>query len=397
MNSKKSLNNLIKKMLFMLMIIFIYVLGTHIPLPFAEATERYRMILEHTPMTIIGVMSGADLNSLSVFSIGFNPFMIAMLVLQLLMMIRFMGIDALPINQIQVIQQIIILILTVIQSTLFTLNIVKTDDIWKKISMILILTAGSLLVTWMCFMNIKHGIGGTSPIILINIISGLIPTLSQLIKNLKNLPYPNLWIILIIILALGTAYFWVAFSHAYYPLKTINTSLPSYAKPVIVPIGLNIGAMMTYMVGMAVLSITAMLAPYFSADSLLNNNYFKAGLSFLLAFVLFYFFTFMQFSPKEQAKQLRNSNNYVLNIRPGKPTQRYLRRLVWIVAFPGAFLTAFQLALGLSGYQLLGNYAGIAVIPMDVVMMCMFTLGIKDQIATLLYPYHYDRLKKKEG
>lgn len=396
MTGKKNLDSLIKKMLFMLLIIFIYVLGTRIPLPFAEVTRQYKKMMDSTPMSVIGVMSGTSLSRLSIFSIGLNPFMIALLVIQLLTMTKFMGFDALSINQTQIAQQVIILILTVVQATTLTISIIKTDDIFKDIIMVLILTAGSLMVTWLCFMNIRHGLGGTSPIILINIISGLIPTLIQVVKNLKKLPYPNLWILLIVLIALGTAYFWVAFSHAYYPLKTINTSLPSYAKPVIVPIGLNMGAMMTYMIGMAVLSVPAMLAPYFSPDSIFNNPYVKAAISFILAFALFYFFTFMQFSPKEQAKQLRNGNNYILNVRSGKPTQRYLRRLLMVITFPGALLTAFQLTLGLSGMQLFGNYAGIAIIPMDVVMMCMFTLGIKDQVETLLYPYRYDRLKKEE-
>lgn len=200
--------------------------------------------------------------------------------------------------------------------------------------------------------------------------------------------------VLLIAISLFTIFFWVAFSHAYYPLKTIDVSLPSYAKPVIIPLGLNMGAMMTYMIGMAILTIPAMVAPYFGPHSLLNNPYFVMALIFILSFALFYFFTFMQFEPQEQAKSLRDSNNYLLGIRPGKPTQRYLRRLLWIIAFPGALLTASQLAIGLQGAKLLGNYAGLAIIPMNAVMITMFSLGMIDQVSTLLYPVRYHHLMK---
>lgn len=396
MANKNELKPVIKRFLIMILIIFIYVLGTRIPLPFAEVTARYKEVMDNTPMSLMSIMSGASFSQLSVFSIGLNPFMIVMLIIQLMLMTRFLGIDALSMDQIQILQQFLILILTIIQAAFLTFGLIKTGDLRENFCVILLLTAGSMLVIWLCFMNIKHGIGGTSPIILINILTGMIPSLGQIIKGMQKLTNPNMLIALMILLSLGIAYFWVAFSHAYYPLKTINTSLPSYSKPVIIPIGLNMGAMMTYMVGMAVLTIPAMLTLYFSPDSLINNIYVQTSASFVLAFLLFYFFTFMQFSPHEQAKNLRNSNNYILNVRPGKPTQRYLRKLLLSVTLPGALLTAAQLTLGLSGVKLFGVYAGLAVIPMNVVMICMFSLGIKDQVETMLYPHRYSRLMKEE-
>ena len=69
---------------------------------------------------------------------------------------------------------------------------------------------------------------------------------------------------------------------------------------------------------------------------------------------------------------------------------------MWIITFPGALLTAFQLTLGLMGMQLLHQYAGFAIIPMNVVMITMFMNGIKDQIAILLFPHKYYKLQKEE-
>ena len=67
------------------------------------------------------------------------------------------------------------------------------------------------------------------------------------------------------------------------------------------------------------------------------------------------------------------------------------------VSFWGALLNAIQLALGLLGNQLLGKFAGFAVIPMNIVMLVMFMTGIKDQLLTLLFPSRYEKLMKKEG
>lgn len=48
------------------------------------------------------------------------------------------------------------------------------------------------------------------------------------------------------------------------------------------------------------------------------------------------------------------------------------------------------------GMQLLHQYAGFAIIPMNVVMITMFMNGIKDQIAILLFPHKYYKLQKEE-
>ena len=74
-------------------------------------------------------------------------------------------------------------------------------------------------------------------------------------------------------LIFGLLYFWVAFIHTYYPLKVINTSLPSYDPEVIFPIGLNMGAMMTYMTGMALLMIPTMLQAYLRPDTFIEQPY----------------------------------------------------------------------------------------------------------------------------
>ena len=140
----------------------------------------------------------------------------------------------------------------------------------------------------------------------------------------------------------------------------------------------------------------AMLTSYFGPNSIFNNLTFQAITSTVLAFVLFYFFTFMQFNPKDQAKALRNSGCYILNVRPNLPSQKYIRKILWIITFPGAILTAFQLTLGLMGTQLLNQYAGFAIVPMNAVMLTMFMNGIKDQIAILLFPHKYYKLQKEE-
>lgn len=378
-------------------ILIIYMLGSTIPLPFARVTSQYNQLLNETPISIISFVSGANLMKLSLFMIGLNPFMIAMIFVQLLSLMKLFGLDSLSTTKLMKLQQGLTLIFTLIQATTMTIAFHLVAGMYKTIAVIIILTAGSLFVVWLGFMNMQFGIGGTVTIILFNIITMSLPTIRKAVRNLTSFSYPYFWISLLIIVSLLIIFFWNAFSHAYYPLKVINTSLSSRDDPVTIPIGLNLGAMMTYMIGMALLTMPTMLGNLLGARSIFANYYFDAIISGLLAFVLFYFFAFMQFNPKEKAKQFRNENNYIPGVRPGKPTQRYLQKRLFLVCLPGAILNPIQLVLGLLGPHFLGKFAGFAVIPMYSVMVVMFMTSLKDTILTLLYPRKYDRLSRKEG
>lgn len=216
------------------------------------------------------------------------------------------------------------------------------------------------------------------------------------VKMLMNFENAWLWISGLVVFIALLIIFWMAFNKAYYPLEVINPSLPSKSKAMVIPIGLNMAAMMMYMVGMAILTLPIMLSPYLSTNSIIGSWQFAAIFSTVMAILLFYFFMFVSFDPKDEAKNLRNSHNYILGIKPGLPTQKYLRRIILIIAFPGAIINAAQLVLGLYGSYFMGRYASFAIIPMNIVMIVMFMSGIRDQVAALLFPYKYDKLERED-
>lgn len=385
-----------QRLSFTLFILLVYMLGCSIPIPFAKITKSAHQMINNSPLSVASLMSGVNLQHISLFTVGLNPMMIAMLVIQLLTIMRFFYFDSLSMPQIMAVQQVVTLIFTIIQSTTITLALHLTSGVGKIAVVVTILTAGSMFVVWLGVMNMQHGIGGTITIILFNIINLSLPNLIRAVRNLKEMPHGDLWITALVIFSLALGVFWIAFNRAYYPVKLINYTMPSYTKPMILPIGLNLGAMMTIMIGMAILMMPAMLGQYLGPKSIFGNMVFDATLGGLLTFALFYFFTFTQFNPREQAKNLRNSNNYILNVRPGEPTRKYLSKRLWLLALPGAILNAVQLTFGLLATQLLGKFAGFALIPMNILMVVMFMTGIKDQVMILFFPGRYRKLKEEE-
>jgi len=386
---KIQLNNLLKRLGATLFILIIYVLGCTIPLPLVNISTTFRQILANSSIGIMSFMSGGNLQRLSLFSVGLSPLMIAMMIIQLLTMMRLFYFDTFSIKQMMRIQQWLTLIFAIIQSLAITLMLKLTTNLFTGLAVTLMLTAGSLFVVWLGNMNTQFGIGGTITIILFNIISGTLPNLLSSIGKIVGQSYGFLWLALIVLASFGLLVFWISFNRAYYPIKMVNTMMSSHDKPIILPLGLNMGAMMTYMVGMS-------LANALGPQSLFANPYFEIVLSGILAFALFYFFTFVQFDPKEQAKTMLHNNNYIIGIRPGEPTKKYLQHLVIHVSFFGALLNAIQLSFGLLGSRILGNFAGLAILPMNMIMIVMFMQGIKDQLLMLLFPLKYAHLMKDE-
>lgn len=396
MTQQTQSSNLLKRVGLTLLILIIYMLGCTIPVPLTRISSIYREVLANSSVGIMSFMSGSNLQRLSLFMVGLNPLMIAMMIVQLLMMLRLFYFDTLSTNQVMRFQQWLTLILAVIQSLAVTLGLHITKTLLDSLAVTLMLTAGSLFVVWLGNINMKFGIGGTITIILFNIISGSFPSLIRSVKLLSQQRYGIIMVVLAGIVGCIILVFWIAFNRAYYPIKMVDTMMSSHDKPIILPLGLNMGAMMTYMVGMSLLMVPTLLINVLGPRSIWANPYFNMAVSGGLAFVLFYFFTFVQFDPKEQAKTMLHNNNYIIGIRPGEPTKKYLQQVVLHVSFIGALLNAIQLSFGLLGSQILGKFAGLAIIPMNMIMIVMFMQGIKDQLLMLLFPLKYAHLMKDE-
>lgn len=396
MTQQTQSSNLLKRVGMTLLILIIYMLGCTIPVPLTRISSIYREVLTNSSVGIMSFMSGSNLQRLSLFMVGLNPLMIAMMIVQLLMMLRLFYFDTLSTNQVMRFQQWLTLILAIIQSLAVTLGLHITKTLLDSLAVTLMLTAGSLFVVWLGNINMKFGIGGTITIILFNIISGSFPSLIRSVKLLSQQRYGIIMVVLAGIVGCIILVFWIAFNRAYYPIKIVNTMMSSHDKPIILPLGLNMGAMMTYMVGMSLLMVPTLLINVLGPRSIWANPYFNMAVSGGLAFILFYFFTFVQFDPKEQAKTMLHNNNYIIGIRPGEPTKKYLQQVVLHVSFIGALLNAIQLSFGLLGSQILGKFAGLAIIPMNMIMIVMFMQGIKDQLLMLLFPLKYTYLMKDE-
>jgi preprotein translocase subunit SecY len=104
----------------------------------------------------------------------------------------------------------------------------------------------------------------------------------------------------------------------------------------------------------SILMFPAQIATYFSASAngvvrdvsigivswLDTRGPLYLSLYFLLTFAFAFFYTFIVFKPDETANNLRKAGGFIPGIRPGAPTEEYLRRVALRITVAGAIFVA---------------------------------------------------------
>ncbi|HEY5473949.1 MAG TPA: SecY family transport protein, partial [Candidatus Limnocylindrales bacterium] len=120
------------------------------------------------------------------------------------------------------------------------------------------------------------------------------------------------------------------------------------------PLRVNMAGVIPIIFAISILLFPLQIASYFKASSvggvrdiatgvvfwLDSKGLFYISLYFLLTFAFAFFYTFIVFKPDETASNLRKSGGFIPGIRPGQPTEEYLRRVAFRITVAGALFVA---------------------------------------------------------
>ena len=121
------------------------------------------------------------------------------------------------------------------------------------------------------------------------------------------------------------------------------------------PLRVNQAGVIPIIFAVSILLFPQQLASYFTtlgdpdrrrASPRRSSNFFNPNslvysvLLFILTMGFTYFYTAFTFKPDETAEQLRKNGGFIPGIRPGRPTQDYLARVVTRITFAGALFLA---------------------------------------------------------
>ena len=393
------------KILFTLMIIVLYRLGSNLPMPWVNPAmfESY-FNASGNALTWLNMLSGGALAQATLFALSVSPYITASIVIQLLTI-------AIPkfeewakegeagkkkLSAITRVLTVALALVTAIGYTMFmssqgmlTFTSNKDWSAFEKgfayVILVLAYCAGASVIMWLAEKINEHGIGnGISIILFANIIARL-PAMAGNIwsrcftrwsafatnDKWRLIQWPIGGVLLLLFLAIllfaVIAVVWFSNSERRIPVQ--------YAKRVVgrkmyggqsttLPIKLDMAGVMPVIFASSIVSILPTIAgfiPNTKFGQFVNNYlghtsfpYIVLQLILIVAFA--YFYISISFNPVEVSNNLRNNGGAIPGIRPGKPTVDYIKKILGRITLLGAIFLC-----GLSGLPMIVNAIWYAI------------------------------------
>ena len=358
------------KILFTIFIVFVFRIGTSITVPWVNANSL-NALSGLSFLNMLSLVSGNAMKNFSVFALGVSPYITASIVVQLLQM------DLLPkfvewgkqgevgrrkLNQAT---RYIALVLAFVQSVGITagfnalsgaklLSVPLTPQVFLVIGGIL--TAGSMIVTWLGEQITDKGYGnGVSMIIF----AGIVASIPDMIKGIYvdyfvNVPSSRLtssliFVAILIIAVLLIVYFTTYVEQAKYKIPIQYTKIAQGApSSSYLPLKINPAGVIPVIFASSITAAPAAILQFVSASGL-NWEWVKTAqelvststptgvaLYALLIILFTFFYTFVQINPEKAAENLQKSGAYIHGVRPGKGTEEYMSKLLRRLATVGS-------------------------------------------------------------
>ena len=357
------------RIFFTVLILFVFRLGTHITVPGVDAS-RLREIADLPFLNMLNLVSGGAMQQFSIFSMGVSPYITASIVIQLLQMDivpRFVEwskqgeVGRKKLNQAT---RYLTLVLAFVQSMTLTagfnyytqLGFVNNPNISTFVVIGLILTAGTMLVTWLGEQITERGIGnGVSMIIFAGIISRLTASIKELVEDyFINVDPSDIWmnalfmvLLVVAVLVIITFVTYVQQAERKIPIqytkRVAGAPTSSY-----LPLKVNAAGVIPVIFASSFITtpnaiIQALGSSYKGetwyevVQTIFSYNTVPGAIIYTVLIVAFtFFYAFVQVNPEKLAENLQKQGSYIPSVRPGKGTEEYVSRLLMRLSTVGS-------------------------------------------------------------
>ncbi|MCY7020357.1 accessory Sec system protein translocase subunit SecY2 [Streptococcus sanguinis] len=398
---------IIKKFLWTLFFLFIYVLGTKLTLPFVDMSQAAAMDGTSTTLNYATALMGGNLRSMSLFSVGLSPWMSSMLIWQMFAVSKRLGLSKLPLEVQERRRMLLTLVIALIQSVALVLNLPLQEAGGVDMTTImvldtLVLMAGTYFLIWLTDLNAAMGLGGSIMIVMASMIA-YIP--QDIWNSIQELKISSLWLALMLVFSLVFLYLAVTVERSKYriPVNKINIH-NRFKKYSYLDIRLNPAGGMPIMYAMTLVSIPQyflLIIHFLQPDNQLIEQWIEALsmgspawfiLYLLTIFILALAFAFINISGDQIAERMQKSGEYIENVYPGGATRRYINGLVTYFALVGAFYLILISGLPMMVVLLDIRYLRLSMIPGIFMIFIGMVFSIKDEVDALTLNDRYRSL-----
>ena len=418
--SKK--NDLVSRIIFTVLILCVYRLGTYIPLPGIDS-QSLSTLMESNQKGLLGmfnVFSGGAVQRMAIFALGIMPYISSSIIIQLLTGVSeyFKSLK----NQGEIGRKKItqytrygtVLLATVqgygVSVGLENSSVVIDPGMFFKSTTVITLVAGTIFLMWLGEQITQRGIGnGISLIIFSGIVAEIPRALARTFELGRTGALSVSTIFIIFILLISTVAFIVFIERAIrkilinYPKRQMGTKIYG-GESSHLPLKINTAGVIPAIFASALLLLPITFSNFTLSDSdselFINfSSLFSQGkplymILYASGIIFFsFFYTSIVFNPKETAENLRKHGGYIPGIRPGDRTAYYIEEILTRLTTIGALyltLVCLMPEFLIAKYPIPFYLGGTSVL--IVVVVAMDTVS---QIQTRMMSQQYESLIKK--
>lgn len=379
---------LYKRIIFTCWILVIYIFGTHIPAVTTMSTNT--SISDFYKMTAANV--GGDYHALNIFSLGLGPWLTAMIFMTLFYYRDSERMMKQTRREKSAKERIFTLILALIQAYFVVFTLLSHVKIGQseRWLIILVLVTGAMILVWLSDLNMRFGIAGPMPIVMISIIRSI---MRQNIALSELGPVLIITAILVLIIILLFLIF-IEITEYHLPYLDVM-DVSSRKEHTYLAWKLNPGGSIAIMISFAAFfvlnSAINLIAQFFNSKhhGALNFLDFSTptGITIFLIvqLILSYGISRLLLDPKRKAKDFKKNGDFFPGVEPGKPTYQYLihkaRRISWL----GAFIVTIIIGIPLYATLLIPQFSKEIYLSVQIIVLVYISLNIVETVKTYLY------------
>ena len=357
-----------KKILFTLMMLVVYRIGSNSPVPGINRAYLSQMFSGETGLLdLFDLYSGGSFSIFTIFALCITPYVTASIIVQLLTI-------ALPYferlskegneghKKMATITRYMTVVLGLIQAIGLTVGLFKNAVVDKSafasITIIMVLTAGTVFLMWLGEQINEYGIGNGISLI---IFAGIVDRFPTFVRNtyaqVSEGAISGVAVLTLLIVSVMLVMVIILFEQGVRKIPV------QYAKRVVgrkmyggqsthIPMKVNQAGVIPIIFSLSLLQfplIVTYFAPKSAYADFVNKYISPSGdqglwiyvvLNVVLTMFFTYFYTAITFNPTEVAENMRQSGGFVPGIRPGTATVEYLSRVMSRLCFSGGLFLA---------------------------------------------------------
>ncbi|RNM16474.1 preprotein translocase subunit SecY [Nocardioides pocheonensis] len=416
-----------KKLLFVLLIIAVFRLGSQIPTPgvhVANVQHCFNATKSSGIYGLINLFSGGALLQLTVFALGIMPYITASIILQLLVVV-IPRLEALKkegqSGQAKITQytRYVTLALAILQATgivalarsgnllqgcpaQYSDHLLYQDNLRTAALMVVTMTAGTAVIMWLGELVTDRGIGNGMSILIFTQVVATFPVALWNVQKAKG-PWIFGGVILIGLVVVAAVVF----------IEQAQRRIPvQYARRMVgrkmfggsstyIPLKVNQAGVIPVIFASSLLYLPAMAVQFNQNSSnavltWISTNFVRGDhpiymASYFLLIIFFtYFYVAITFNPQEVADNMKQYGGFIPGIRAGKPTEEYLNYVLSRITLPGALYLGLIALIPLAALVLVNANQNFPFGGTSLLIMVGVALDTVKQIESQLQQRNYE-------